>query len=331
MIDFIFEDNSIRVEELPLWLDSSSYRSDGRLVRRPLNFTSHAHADHLGRHRRIICSHPTLELMKARQKVEEVVALDFGQSYRFADAEITLYPAGHILGSALILVEKDSRRICYTGDFRLGKGLTTEECEPVECDVLLTECTFGHPRYSFPSRDELLARLEHFVEECFDNSEVPVLLGYSLGKAQEAIKALGICGYGVVTHETIMDICRIYEKFGVSFPNVARFGEGPIGRRAVVFPPQISAREQLRSLGKIRTAILTGWAQDGRGAGLFGADEAIPFSDHSDFEGLVRFAEESGAGKILTHHGDAVRFAELLKGKGLNAEPLIPPDQGRLF
>jgi putative mRNA 3-end processing factor len=331
MSEFLFEDGAIRVAGLPLWLDASDYRADGSPVRRPLNFVSHAHADHLGRHRRVICSAPTLALMKQRQRVEEAVVLDWGEPHSVADATVRLYPAGHVLGSAQILIEHQGTRLCYTGDFRLGRGLTTEECAPVPCDVLLMECTYGHPRYVFPPRQELMAQLDAFVERCFNDQVFPVVLGYTLGKAQEAAKALEELGHGVVAHPSIVQMCDVYSRFGVSFPTLERYGRGPVGRRVIVWPPNKSARSRLAAVGPIRTAVLTGWARDSWRTQLYGADEAIPFSDHCDYNQLIEAARASGARKVYTHHGEADRFADLLRGHGIDAEPLIPPGQQRLF
>jgi putative mRNA 3-end processing factor len=237
MLDFTFEDNAIKVKGLPLWLDSSNFRSDKSPVRRPLNFVSHAHADHIGRHKRIICTPQTLKLIKTRIKVEEAITLEYGQEMEIAGAKISLHPAGHVLGSAQILIEKDGQRICYTGDFRLGSGLTTEECSPVPCDTLLMECTYGHEKYLFPERQDLLADIEEFIEGCFDRLEFPVILGYSLGKAQEAIKAATDLGYGSVVHPAIYKICRVYKEFGIQFHNLSEIGKRPVGRRVIVFPP----------------------------------------------------------------------------------------------
>ena len=105
----------------------------------------------------------------------------------------------------------------------------------------------------------------------------------------------------------------------------------PIGRRVIVFPPQKTARERLRSIGAHRSAILTGWALDSWRKTIFGADEAIPYSDHCDYSQLIETARASGAEKILTHHGESERFAAYLRAEGFNAESLIPSAQGRLF
>lgn len=331
MIDFCWEDNAIKVAGLPLWLDSSGFRADKSPVRRTLNFTSHAHADHLGKHKTIICSPPTLDLIRHRQKITNSLVLDFGEVHELAGAEITLFPAGHVLGSAQILIEKDSRRLCYTGDFRLGQGLTTEECIMPACDVLLMECTYGSPKYTFPEREQLLEDINQFVEQCFDDCVFPVLLGYSLGKAQEIVKACELLGYGVVAHKAVYEICRVYARHGVSFDNLSPHGSGPVGRRVLVFPPQKSTWEQLKIHGDIRTAILSGWASEPWRNRIYGADHGIPYSDHCDFDQLVESVRQSGASKIYTHHGNAERFADHLCALGFDAEPLIPRRQQRLF
>lgn len=323
MIDFMIDNGSIKVSGLPLWLDSRE--------RRPLNFISHAHADHIGTHRRIICTPATLELVKTRTRVGEATVLEFGQSTNIANARITLYPAGHILGSAQILIEKNEIRLLYTGDFRLAESLTAERCEMPKCDVLLMECTYGHPRYAFPPRKELNNGLRDFVESCFDDSLTPVVLAYSLGKAQEAIKALEQLGYGALAHPAIWKICKVYRNFGVEFHQLSLLGKGPIGRRVVVFPPQRIARYKLNELGPHRTVILTGWTIDNRAKNLFGADEMLPFSDHCDYLSLLSAVEQTSPKKIYTHHGDADGFAMRLRAEGFDAEPLAPLPQQSLF
>lgn len=331
MLDFVFEDNAIKVKGIPLWLDSSNFRSDKSPVRRPLNFISHAHADHIGRHKTIICTPETLKLVRARMKVEEAIVLKFGEKREIAGAEISLHPAGHVLGSAQILIEKNGQRLCYTGDFRLGKGLTTEKCKAISCDTLLMECTYGDEKYVFPERSELLDSIEEFVEDCFNQLEFPVILGYSLGKAQEAIKAASLLGYGSVVHPAIYKLCRVYKECGIDFHNLSEIGKRPVGRRVLVFPPQKKVWQGLSSMGKIKTAVLTGWATESWRKKLYGADEAIPYSDHCDFNQLLETAEASGASKIYTHHGDSERFAKKLQIRGFNAESLIPSPQIKLF
>jgi Cft2 family RNA processing exonuclease len=331
MIDFVFEDNAIKVAGLPLWLDSSGFRADKTPVRRSLNFTSHAHADHLGKHKTIICSPPTYDLIRARQKIDKSMVLEFGEECDIAGASISLYPAGHVLGSAQILIKKDGHRLCYTGDFRLGKGLTSEECQMPRCDTLLMECTYGSPRYTFPPREQLLDDINTFVEQCFDDCVFPVLLGYSLGKAQEIVKACEILGYGVLAHKNIYQLCQVYKKHGVDFDNLSLYGSGPPGRRVFVFPPHKSTWQALARHGDIRSAILSGWATETWRNKLFSADAGIPYSDHCDFNQLIESIRLSGASKVYTHHGNAEEFADHLQNLGIDAKPLIPRKQHRLF
>ena len=323
MTGFIVEDGDIKLQGLPLWLDAKR--------RRPFGFISHAHADHVGPHRRIICTKATLDLIGARSSAPKAVTPGYGEQVGVAGAGVTLHPAGHVLGSAQILVETKGCRLLYTGDFRLGSSLTAEPAEPIACDVMLMECTYGHPRYTFPGREEVMQMMADFVEDSFDRSATPVFLAYSLGKAQEAIAMLDRLGYGVLAHPAVYKICKVYERHGIAFPNLSELGFGPVGRRAVVCPPQRASREKLGRIGPQRSAALTGWALDERCRYLFGSDVCIPFSDHCDFKSLVSAARQSGASRILTHHGDADRFAEYLRAEGLDAEPLVEPPQARLF
>ena len=113
-------------------------------------------------------------------------ALEFGQPVEKENFSVRLHPAGHILGSAMVHVTRhqDGATLLYTGDFKLRDSLTCERAEPVRADTLVMETTFGLPRFRFPPRDEVIADVHRYIFETLDAGKVPVLLGYSLGKAQ---------------------------------------------------------------------------------------------------------------------------------------------------
>lgn len=83
-------------------------------------FISHAHADHMpgSKKSRVYCTSNTRKLMQLRGFEGEAIALAFGEAVETDFARITLYPAGHILGSAMVFVESDEGNILYTGDYR---------------------------------------------------------------------------------------------------------------------------------------------------------------------------------------------------------------------
>ena len=145
--------------QLGLWLDPS------QAVRGPERvFVSHAHSDHTARHREVILTEATARLMKARiggRRLEHV--LPFGEPRRFegdpVPFQITLLPAGHILGSAMALIEAEGESLLYTGDFKLRHSLSAGLCEPRPADVLVMETTFGRPQYRFPPDDAVWSEL----------------------------------------------------------------------------------------------------------------------------------------------------------------------------
>jgi putative mRNA 3-end processing factor len=291
-------------------------------------FVSHAHGDHLGRHDRAIATPATLALMRHRlgePKRRKTEALPAGYRSPFGLGELTLelFPAGHVLGSAQLRVSRNGGPVLgYTGDLCLEPTHAAERAEVVPCDVLVTESTFGHPRYAFPPKEEVLAGVRRFVEDALSDGVTPVLLGYALGKAQEIEKWLCDLGFAVRAHPAVHAINRIYAEHGVDFPTARLLGpEGPARDEVVVAPPHLAWGQALRGLRRRRTAVLTGWALDG-GRRFRGVDAAFPLSDHADFPSLVRYAQETGASRVFTVHGFEEELAAALRKLGLRAEPL---------
>src|ERR1700679_1962006 len=147
---------SIFLPQVDLWCDAH----------KPVDFSfvSHAHFDHLAAHPRIITSEGTRRLMAARLPGErEEIVLPFGEPYALRpDTELTLHPAGHIFGSAMLRLAREGEAFLYTGDFKLRPGRSAEKCEPPRSDVVVMETTFGLPRYVFPPAGEILAAITGF-------------------------------------------------------------------------------------------------------------------------------------------------------------------------
>lgn len=290
-------------------------------------FVSHAHGDHLGRHDRAIATPATLALMRHRlgePKRRKTDALPAAYRTPFGLGELTLelYPAGHVLGSAQLRVLHGDVALGYTGDFCLEPTHAAEPAEVVPCDFLVMESTFGHPRYAFPPKEQVLAGVRKFVEDALSDGVTPVLLGYALGKAQEIEKWLADLGFQVRAHPTVHAVNRVYEAHGVELPGVRLLGaEGVTRDEVVVAPPHLAWSQALRSVRKRRTAVLTGWAVDGTRR-FRGVDAAFPLSDHADYPALLRYARETGASRVFTVHGFEEELAAALRKQGIRAEPL---------
>ena len=308
-----------------LWLDAHR--------KAPLAFVSHAHSDHIARHERVIATRATLRLMAHRLgALPSCLPVPYNRPFELGSLCLELLPAGHILGSAqLRVIRSDGTRVTYTGDLNLEASSTAEPAQVAECDTLVLESTFGHPRYRFPPKAEVLEAIEAFARSTLERGATPVLLGYSLGKSQEVIRALTSRGHSVVAHASVCAVAEVYRSLGVEVGAVRRFDGTWLPGEVGVFPPHVWKFERILRPWPRRTAILTGWAIDGGTARRYGADEAFPLSDHADFEGLISYARSTGASEVLTHHGFAEELARALRDRGIEARPLGTVRQLDLF
>ena len=304
---------SIYLPQVDLWCDAHSPTD--------FSFVSHAHFDHLAGHRRIITSEGTRRLMAARLPGErEEIVLPFETPYALnAETELTLHPAGHIFGSAMLRLERAGESFLYTGDFKLRAGRSAEKCAPPRADVVVMETTFGLPRYVFPPTEEILAGIIAFCRQTLEDGEVPVLFGYSLGKSQELLSSLAEANLPVMLHPQTLKMTRIYEELGQTFPAYLPFTLTEVAGHVVVCPPQANQSAWLRKIKPRRTAAITGWATDPAAIYRYQCDAAFPLSDHADFADLLRFVEIVEAKRVLTVHGYVEEFARTLRERGVEA------------
>ncbi len=312
---------SIYLPQIDLWCDA----------RQPVacSFVSHAHFDHVANHRRIITSEGTQRLMAARLPGErEEVVLPYGVPYAFdAGTELRLHPAGHIFGSAMIQLNREGESFLYTGDFKMRPGLSAEPCAPPRADVVVMETTFGLPRYVFPPTEKVLGDIVHFCRAALEDGEVPILLGYSLGKSQELIASLAGAQIPIMLHPQTQKMTRIYEELGLSFPAYRSFAITEVAGHVVICPPQANQSAWLRKIKPRRVAAITGWAIDPGVVYRYQCDAAFPLSDHADYQDLMKFVEVVQPKRVFTVHGFVDEFARALRSRGIEAWALGLPNQ----
>ncbi len=312
-----------------IWLPQVGWHLDAHYpVER--SFVSHAHFDHLALHREVLCSEGTARLMGARMPGERTEhILPFGREEALTvDCSVTLFPAGHIFGSAQALLSHSSHgRLLYTGDFKLRRGLSAEPCATPGADLLIMETTFGRPQYVFPPTESVLLAIEGFCQDTIADGETPVLYGYSLGKSQELLRGLAEARLPVMLHPQTWSLTKVYEELGIAFPPYREFAAAEAKGHVVICPPQVAGSSFLRKIPAPRTAAITGWAMDPSAVYRYQCDAAFPLSDHADFPDLVRFVEAVQPQRVLTLHGFASEFAEFLRHRGVEAWALDRDDQ----
>lgn len=310
--------------ELDLWLDPWEAKARA--------FVSHAHADHFARHESALCSDVTAELVKRRFHLPEgrIEAVSFHVPVVRDGFRLRLLPAGHISGSAMLHVTriKDNATLLYTGDFKTRRGRTSESVIFLNADTLVMETTFGLPNYEFPNLMETEASILGFIHDAFADGETPVLFGYSLGKAQEALALVTEHGIPALLHPTVAAMTTACREAGVeTLPEPVEFdGHAPPGH-VIIAPPNAIRSKLLRGLKAKRTAMLTGWAMQPGSKFRYRVDEVFPLSDHADHPGLMECIKRVRPKRILTVHGFAKEFASELRAKGLDAWCAMGGDQ----
>ena len=303
-----------------LWLDP---REAKRLA-----FVSHAHADHIAPHQEIIVSERTARLMQARmpgERCEHVVPFDTPTQIR--DLHLRLLPAGHIFGSAQFFLESDAGSLLYTGDFKLRPGRSAEPTQWCQADTLIMETTFGLPKYKFPPTEEVVAQILAFCRDALEEKATPVLLGYSLGKAQEILCSLAGAGLQPMLHGSVYRMTRIYEKFGQSCGEYERYDERALEGKVLICPPSANRSRMLEKIPHKRVAMISGWAIDPNARFRYQTDAAFTLSDHADYTDLIRYVELVQPKRVLTLHGFAAEFARDLRERGIEAWALSQENQ----
>lgn len=313
--------------ELPahgLWLDPQ----DPQL----LAFVSHAHSDHIGRHREVILSPGTARLMRERlpgERTEHIVP--FGNHFELAglpSVVLRLFPAGHIFGSSQLYLESEAGSLLYSGDFKLKPGLSAETAECLHAETLVMETTFGLPRYRFPPPEAVIRDVLDFCDEALEQKAVPILLSYSLGKSQEIVCALLREGFVPALHSAVFRMTEVYRLFKEGFPDgYTQYDGGDLQGKVLIWPPNALRSPMIQRIANRRVAVLTGWAVDPSVRYRYGADAAFPLSDHADYDDLLHYVELVQPQRVLTLHGFAAPFAADLRRRGIEAWALGEQNQ----
>jgi len=315
---------AVYLSTIDLWLDPRA--------RQEWAFVSHAHSDHIAAHEEAILTAATARFMELRKVTpREVTVLPYGEPYALRGVEFTLWPSGHMLGGAQLTVAVDGRRLLYSGDFKLKPNLAADPIVIPHADVLIMETTFGHHRYAFPPEEGVIAQMAAWCDGCLHDGAMPVLLGYSLGKAQEILAALAGRGYRFLLHDSVYQATRIAESLGVTFPSYERWTPGTGAGCVLICPPHLRRWTVDKIPGPSRTAIVSGWAFDPSTRYRYGTDAAFCLSDHADYQDLLAYVEQVQPERIFTVHGFASEFATELRRRGYDANALDEPDQLALF
>ena len=290
---------------------------------------THGHADHARYgHGAVLATPDTIAVMKTRYGEDAAgrwEELPFGEKRDIDGVTISLHPAGHILGSAQVLMEYQGQRIVVTGDYKRLPDRTAQEFELVECDLLVTEATFGLPVFQHPKPADEISRLLRSVASFPERAHV---IGcYALGKAQRVISLLRESGYDapIYLHGAMIRLCDLYVERGIPLGDLRHSLDIPkaeLAGQIVIAPPSAIKDRWSRRLPDPVLAVASGWMSVKQRARQSGVELPLVISDHADWNELRETITETGASTVWVTHGREDALVYWSQQQGLAAEPL---------
>ncbi len=290
---------------------------------------THGHADHARpNNRNVLATAQTLAIMKARYGENAGASLqpaDLGEPLNVNGVTLRFEPAGHVLGSAQVVLEWNGVRVVASGDYKRAADPTCEAFAPIECDVFITEATFGLPVFRHePAEREierLLASLRLFPER-------PHLVGaYGLGKCQRLISLLRAAGYDrpIWTHGAVESLCGLYESEGIRLGElrpVAGAEKDALNGEIVMAPPSALNDRWSRRMRNPVTVFASGWMRIRGRARQRGVELPLVISDHADWDELLATISETGAEEVWVTHGREDALVHYLSTVGVRGRAL---------
>ncbi|PSP67438.1 MBL fold metallo-hydrolase [Halobacteriales archaeon QH_8_67_27] len=282
----------------------------------------------------------------------------YREPFEAAGHEVTLFNAGHIPGSAHVLVDDGDTRLLYTSDFhtedqRLVSGTTARP----EADVVLCESTYSDVEHD--PRTTVEERFAESLRTTIWEGGTVVVPAFAIGRTQEILlvcAAHDLDCYVDGMGKEVTQLLRRHPEFVRDVDALqraksnARFVDGRDGQRrriadqntvivttsgmlsggpAMTYIPAVRQRptNKIAMTGYQvegtpgRDLLDTGSAEiDGRRMPVSAQVEAYDFSAHADRDGLLDFLSSYEASQILVNHGDRCEaFAEELRAEGYDA------------
>jgi putative mRNA 3-end processing factor len=284
---------------------------------------THAHGDHARPGSQSYLATPgTAALIKARfGSNTNVETLEYGRPLRFDGVTITLYPAGHVLGSAQVLIESGGHRAVFSGDYKRAPDPTCEPFELVPCDTFVSEATFGLPIYKWDSTSALIAGIHEWWKTSADRGDECVLFCYTLGKAQRILGELArLTARAVYAHGAMLPLTSIYRAAGVRMLPLLPLSELPrkqsLAGELILAPVSARGTPWMRRFRSPSTAFASGLMRVRGVRRQRGYDRGFVLSDHADWPALLQTIRETGAETVIATHGHSEPLARFFAAEG---------------
>ena len=296
---------------------------------------THAHADHARPgHAQYLTARAGQFVLQARLGPQaQITTLDYGESLTLGGVQLSLHPAGHVLGSAQVRLESGGEILVVSGDYKVASDPTCQPLEVVRCHTFITESTFGLPIYRWPAQEVLLESMNQWWRANRDEGRASLVFAYALGKAQRVLAGLDSTIGPIFCHGAVEKMNAAYRYAGVQLPATNYAGNQRSANWAgtlIVAPPSAAGTPWQRKFGDAATAFVSGWMAVRGARRRRAVDRGFVLSDHADWPGLLSTIAGTGAERVLVTHGQVAVMVRWLREQGLAAQPLRTEFEGEL-
>jgi len=285
---------------------------------------THAHSDHArwgSLH--YLCHKDTKPLLMLRLGNNLYQTVEWNEKVKINDVTVSLHPAGHIIGSSQIRIERNGEVWVISGDYKTEDDGISGTFEPLRCNTFITESTFGLPIYNWKSQLEIYTDIRNWIRNNQVAGKASVMIAYALGKAQRVLKAAEAVTENIYVHGAIWNAHQALVNAGWKLPGVKlvvpdipkdAYKEG-----VIIAPPSADGSPWMNRFGDYSLGICSGWMQVRGNQRRRNADAGFALSDHADWNGLLQTVKATGAEKVYVTHGFQAVFSRYLNEQGIAA------------
>ncbi|HMJ70598.1 MAG TPA: ligase-associated DNA damage response exonuclease [Cyclobacteriaceae bacterium] len=285
---------------------------------------THAHSDHAKAGNKQYLAHKDSESILRLRLGDDIQlqTVSYGEPVIINGIKFSLHPAGHIIGSAQVRVERNGEVWVAGGDYKIQDDNFSVPFEVVRCHTFITESTFGLPIYKWPVQKLVMDEILEWWKQNQVEGKASVLMGYALGKMQRLIVNLQPFPGPVFAHGAVFNVNQRLREAGSDLPFIAFASdiEKKEFRHALVLaPPSAAGSSWLKRFEPYSTGFCSGWMAVRGGKNRRAIDRGFVLSDHADWNDLNVTIPETGAERVFVTHGFTDVFARWLNEKGIEA------------
>ena len=286
---------------------------------------THAHSDHARWGSKFyLCHTDSKPLLQHRLGPGHYQSIDWNVPIYLNGVRITLFPAGHIIGSSQIRIEYNGEIWVVSGDYKVENDGLSGQFEPVKCHHFITESTFGLPIYHWKPQEEIYTSMQNWIRKNQAAGVTSVLIAYSLGKAQRILLPIAEVTDKIFAHGAVYQMHKTLENAGWKLPNMEwvsnETSKEALKGAVVIAPSSAEGSSWLRRFSPYEIGICSGWMQVRGNARRKNADAGFALSDHADWNGLLAVCKATEAECVYATHGFQSVFARYLNEIGIQAK-----------